>query len=207
MRNSIAPTHGALARLLLPIAFVFGIALAGPAGAASVRPLGLDEIIDGATTAFQGTCTENRTELDPQTNMVVTYTTFSVQDVLKGNVLATHTIKQIGGTLPGENLVYRVPGVPTFAVGQDYVVFLAGVSGSGFSSPIGLEQGRFTVRAEGAKLMVGNGRDFRDLTARMSPSLSPAAKAKIQQAAGPVREMDLGQFKQLVRSHLDGLKR
>ena len=183
------------------------LAFVAPAQAASVLPLYLDEVIDTATLAFEGTCIETHSARDAATHLVVTYTTFAVHDVLKGSVGVKHTIKQVGGSLLGENLVYRVPGVPTFAVGQDYVVFLAGVSGSGFSSPIGLEQGRFTVRAEGAKLMVGNGRDFRDLTARMSPSLSSAAKAKIQQAAGPVREMELGQFKQLVRSHLGGLQR
>ena len=195
MRNSIAPTHGALARLLLLFAFVFGLALAGPADAASVRPLGLDEIIDSATTAFQGTCTGNRTELDPQTNMVVTYTTFSVQDVLKGNVLATHTIKQIGGKLPNNAANFKVDGIPNFVVGQSYVVFLAGVSAAGFSSPIGLEQGRFDVRQDKAGLSVTVGRAPREGGAGASTLLGPGARV-------PSGRVDLDQFKQAVRARV-----
>ena len=183
------------------------IASASLAQAASVLPLYLDQVIDNSRLAFEGTCVETHSERDPATDMVVTYTTFAVHDVLKGSVGPSHTIKQIGGSLPGEGVQYRVAGVPTFEVGQDYVVFLAGVSASGFSSPIGLEQGRFDVREQGGKLLVGNGRDFRELASRMSPSLPAAARAKLAAAPGPVREIELGQFKQLVRNHVASVLR
>ena len=183
------------------IACLLGLAFTGPAGAASVRPLALDEIIDTATTAFEGTCTANRTEREAQTNLVVTYTTFAVKDVLKGAVGSTYTIKQIGGNMPAGELSYRVKGVPTFVVGEDYVVLLAGVSSAGFSSPIGLSQGKFTVQKDFSGSSVSNGRDFREMTANMPSGRIPAATAIVLgEAAAPVRHLGLDEFKQLVRA-------
>jgi hypothetical protein len=185
------------------VACLLGLALAGPAGAASVRPLALDEIIDTAAVAFQGTCTGNRTEREAATNLVVTYTTFAVTDVLKGTVQGTHVIKQIGGNMPAGELSYRVVGVPTFAVGEDYVVLLAGVSAAGFSSPIGLAQGKFTVQQDASGQRVSNGRDFREMTAGMPSVVLPEVTAKVLgEATAPVRHLGLDEFKQLVRARV-----
>ena len=185
-------------------AFLCALVYMAPSHATSVVPLYLEEMIDTSSVAFEATCTGNRTEVDAETGFVVTKTTFAVHDVLKGSVGTIHVIKQIGGSLPDEKLQYRIEGIPTFDVGKDYVVFLAGVSAAGFSSPIGLQQGKFSVRVDGATRKVRNGRDFQDMTSRMS-GLPSAAKAGIP--GGAVSEMDLDDFKQLVRSHLRGVQR
>jgi hypothetical protein len=131
-------------------AFLVWTSLAGSATAATVRPW------DSTRSSIPrrrlpGHLHRQSHERDPQTNLVVTYTTFAVEDVLKGTVPATHTIKQIGGNLAAEGTTLRVEGIPTFVVGQNYVVFLAGVSSAGFSSPIGLGQGRFSVRLDAGR--------------------------------------------------------
>lgn len=186
------------------IALACALAFLAPARAASVVPLYLDEIIDTATVAFEGTCLGNRSERDPLTNLVVTYTTFSVREVLKGGVGTTYTIKQIGGSLPDDNIRYRVEGVPKFTAGEDYVVFLAGVSAAGFSSPIGLAQGRFRVEGAPAARKVANGRDFKDLTARMSSHVPQRALDRMVNTPGAAKDMDLDDFKALVRAHTGG---
>ena len=189
-------------RKLIGCAMVLATCLL-PAHATSVRPLYLDEVIDTAAVAFEGTCVENRTEVDPATGFVVTYTTFQVSDVLKGQVGAMHTIKQIGGTLPGSNRIERrIDGIPTFAVGQDYVLFLHGVSSIGFSSPVGLSQGRFGIRVEHGKRVAGNGRDFRELASRMRGQLPARAASRLQSMEAPATEMDVEEFKQAVRNHV-----
>ena len=185
------------------LAILLSVAAILPARAASVLPLYLDEMIDTATTAFEGRVTANRTERDPATRLIVTYTTFEVVDVLKGAVGARHEIKQIGGKLPDEAMEYRVHGVPTFSVGETYVVFLAGVSAVGFSSPIGLSQGRFGVHEHAGGRRVANGRDFKDMTARITARLPEAARARVTQEEGPVRDLDLDDFKRTVRAHLE----
>ena len=183
------------------LAFLLALAAVFPAAATSVLPVGLDQMVGTAAVAFEGTCTENRTERDPATNLVVTYTTFSVHDVLKGPVGTTYEIKQIGGAMPG-GLIYRVDGVPRFREGQDYVVFLPGVSAAGFSSPVGLEQGRFVVTPTANGREVANGRDFRDLTAGIPASELPPSLQQQTKRAGPMRRLDIDEFKQLVRSRV-----
>src|ERR1700693_5674815 len=106
------------------LAALMSLAIALPAHATSVVPLYLDEIVDTATTVIQGTCTGNRSERDAQTGLIVTYTTFQVNDVLKGEVAATYIIKQIGGDLRDEGVKFKVESVPKFSIGESYVVFL-----------------------------------------------------------------------------------
>ena len=167
--------------------------------AASVLPMVLDEIVDSSAVAFQGICTGNRTERDPLTNLVVTYTTFDVKEVIKGNVQKTHVIKQIGGVMPSGEVSYRVHGIPKFAVGEEYVLFLAGVSSAGFSSPMGLSQGKFTVEQGDSGKMVSNGRDMRELTAKMPQADSLAIKEGS-------RKIGLDDLKRLTRARVENLK-
>ena len=162
------------------VAFALALCAALPARAASVLPLYLEDLAAQSTTVFQGQAIENRTVRDAATGLVVTYTTFEVTDVLKGTAGKTLEIKQIGGTLSGEAIQYKVLGVPTFTVGEEYFVFLAGVSSAGFSSPIGLSQGRFKVDTTSGAKRVSNGR---------------------------LKEVDLDEFKQVVRSHLRAVAR
>lgn len=185
-----------LNRLLF--ACLLGLVAVLPARAASVLPLFLDEIIDKSAVAFQGTCTDNRSERDER-GTLVTYTTFEVHDQLKGKAASTYTIKQIGGSLPDGSLNFKIEGVPSFTVGQSYVVFLPGVSSAGFSSPVGLSQGRFNIVAEGAGLKVTNGRDFKELTSRIPQQAMPKSALAKMQAAGPVTLLPLEEFKSIVR--------
>jgi hypothetical protein len=185
-----------LAILLQAAAWAF------PAHALTSLPLYLDELIDRSAVAFEGTCVSNRTERDALSGLVVTYTTFAVHDALKGSPESTHVIKQVGGTLPDESFTYRVHGVPTFNVGEDYVVFLAGVSAAGFSSPMGLGQGRFTVRSTPHGLEASNGRDFKDLAARLVDKMPERARAHLLESAGAVTAIDIDDFKDTVRNHV-----
>ena len=188
-------------RLLSAVACVTWLALAGTASAASVRPVALGELIDASAVAFEGTCVGNRTERDAATNLVVTYTTFAVKDVLKGDVAQTHVIKQVGGKMPDGQPSFSIAGVPNFSVGQDYVVFLAGVSSAGFSSPVGLAQGRFSVRRDKtAAAEVSNGRDFRAMTADLPAETLPAAIGAMRASPQSVHHLGLEEFKQLVRA-------
>jgi hypothetical protein len=183
------------------IACAVALGLAGRAGATTVLPLSLDDIVGTAAVAFEGTCIENRVDRDAATQLPVTYTTFAVHDVIKGAPGSTYTIKQVGGELPGKDVAFRIHGVPSFTVGEDYVVFLPQVSSAGFSSPVGLAQGRFSVRRDASgKTLAANGRDFREMTANIPEQDLPAAVAQgVAHAGAPVHDMEVDTFKQLAR--------
>jgi hypothetical protein len=178
---------------------LLGLLLCGPiaAMAASVLPLDLDAIIDGAATAFHGTCIETHSERDAQTGLIVTLTTFAVRDQLKGHAPQTHTIKQLGGRVG--DLVSWVDGIPSFTPGEEYVVFLYGVSTAGFSSPVGLSQGRFAVHGRPSGSVVGNGRDFREMMPAAAADTPASVRSQADAAPGRLIHMDLDEFKQLVR--------
>src|SRR6185437_5040077 len=180
---------------------LFLIAAAIPAQATSVLPVDLDHMVKSAAVAFQGTVTDVHTERDPQAgDRIVTFVTFQVDDALKGPVGSTYTLKQIGGRLPtGESL--RIDGIPSYTVGESYVVFLTGPSSLGLSSPVGLSQGRFRIETTAGGREVSNGRDFRDMTASIpQQALPPGARARFAQTPGAkVRALGLDDFKQLVR--------
>jgi hypothetical protein len=173
-----------------------------PAFATTILPLDLGQIVDQSANAFEGTVTDNRTGRDPQTGMLVTLTTFQVHDVLKGQPGATFTIKQIGGSSKDEGLHYRVQGVPRFEVGESYIVFLPGISSAGFSSPVGLSQGRFSIADGPQGREVSNGRDFREMTENVAGMVLPEQARAKAKADLPVRKLGLDEFKDMVRGHL-----
>ena len=185
------------------IAALLAVAAALPAFATSVLPVDLGQMIDQAAVAFQGTVVDVRTGRDPQTGTLVTMTTFRIDDVLKGAVPGSYTIKQIGGEDASTGLKFRAVGVPTYKTGETYVLFMNGVSSQGFTSPVGLSQGRFEVTSGDAGLEVGNGRDFRELT-QNHPDLQLPAQARASN--NPVRRIGLDDFKAMVRKHAGGKK-
>lgn len=158
--------------------FFCALALNGGAAATSVLPLGLERLHGDAKLIFLGECLSNSVELDHQSARVVTYTTFEVLETYKGKLEHTHTIKQIGGNLPGD-LNVHIPGVPQFEVGKRYVIFLPPASKLGFSSPVGLQQGMFRMKTDDTGTqIVSNGRDVGDLMENMAQSRMPSRVAE-----------------------------
>jgi len=128
------------------------------AAATSVLPVSLQRMAKTAEIIFHGTAIGNEVRLDQASGRVATYTSFRVIQVIKGNPGEIHTIKQIGGQLPGSNVRQVIHGVPRFAVGEEYVIFLPKPSSLGFASPIGLSQGKFDIRKLNGETMVSSGR-------------------------------------------------
>lgn len=178
------------------------------AAATSVLPVSLQRMASTAETIFHGTVINNEVRLDPASGRVATYTTFKVIEVIKGNPGATHTIKQIGGQLPGSHVRQVIHGVPRFAAGEEYVVFLPKASSLGFASPIGLSQGKFDIRKRDGDTIVSNGRSLaalmkttpqQDLPNR--PSAFASNRAPVLKAIdGQPASAHLTDFMQAVRS-------
>lgn len=125
--------------------------------ATSVFSVSLDRMAQKAHLIFHGKVISNEVRVD-SSGQIATYTEFKVMESVKGNIGSTHTIKQVGGRVPGREWQFEIQGVPKFFVGQEVVVFLPRPSRTGFSSPIGLSQGRFAIRDTLQGKMVGNGR-------------------------------------------------
>jgi hypothetical protein len=142
--------------------------------ASTLLPLDITALYQQAELVLLVESVSSNTEKEANTGLVVTYTTFNVLDVLKGEVSETYTIKQIGGVLEDNAGGFRVPGVPSFVSGQRYILFMPPVSELGFCSPVGLGQGMFGLSVIDNKEMVSNGRDFGELTKSIARESMPA---------------------------------
>lgn len=138
--NTIA-LHLLIATALLCPAFL---------GAATVRQMSLKEIVETADRVFVGTCIDVRSLRDGY-GLPATFVTFSVQEGIKGNLGKIITIKVIGG---GGGLL-RIEGMPAFHEGEEVLLALYPNSQYGFTSPVGLQQGKWTVveKTAGKKML------------------------------------------------------
>ncbi len=152
--------HKALRSFFLPVICVAGGLLAGLLNATTVVPVNFDQLVANADRVFIGTCSSVEAGSTPE-GLPYTAYTFSVAEVLKGDVGAAVTLRQLGLLEPqrvGGNMVkvFRIQGMPTYKVGQKFLLFLRADSELGLASPIGLFQGAFSIGldAEGAKVAV-----------------------------------------------------
>lgn len=128
--------------------------------ATSLLPITLEQLSTRATLIIYGEVLSNQVKPDEQSGQIATFTEFKVIDLIKGDAADTHTIKQIGGELKDRNMALRIHGVPRFQVGKNYVVFLPAKSKLGFSSPLGLHQGSFSVLNINGEQLVSNGHNL-----------------------------------------------
>ena len=186
------------ARFVAALAAVAALALdPGPATAASVAPLDLDQIVARSQQIVHARCTGTQSQSDPVLG-VVTVSTFVVLNRAKGAVGSTLTVRQAGGELNGLAVDYHVP---KFQVGDEYVLFMPAPSKLGLASPVGLAQGAFGVGQGRAGKEVGNGHDFAVLLAGVDAAMvPPGMAARLQQAPAARTRVDLGDFMTLLHA-------
>src|SRR5262249_23646894 len=103
--------------------------------AAMVLPFNVEEITGRAEKIFVGTCTQVEHTVNEQGFPIVTVT-FSVTEVLKGTVGDTITFRQLDPThqqqidphLISPWSAAALAGVPTYTLGEEAMLFLAGES-------------------------------------------------------------------------------
>jgi hypothetical protein len=136
------------------------------ASATQSRPLNLEEMTERAATIFSGRCLHVRVEADAKLRRNVTVATFRVERSIKGSSGKTITVR-----MPWASPEEFPAGVPSFASGDNVVLFLYGESASGMRAPVGLGQGRFRILSdkEGRKVAI-NDVGNRNLMQRVSAS-------------------------------------
>jgi hypothetical protein len=120
---------------------------AAPAGATTmVKRMELAELAGEAVRIVHGTVTDVQSGRDTA-GKPATWVTIAVTRTVKGDVGKTLTIKQWGVTEPlADGGIRRIAGMPRYTVGEEVVLFLRADSASGFTSPVGLDQGVYRVK-------------------------------------------------------------
>ncbi|MBD3267091.1 hypothetical protein GF373_10520 [bacterium] len=125
------------------IAIVFLIAGIHPVQANKIKPMSLDTLCLKAGLIFEGKCIDIKTGKDPQTGFLSTWYTFKILDGIKGGLKETITIKQYGGTEEGITLKAQMT---TYKEDETVVLFLYPSSRKGYTSSVGMSQGKFVVK-------------------------------------------------------------
>lgn len=145
--------------------------LPSTASATSTLPITLEQLSTRASLIFYGKVVSNQVRKDELSGRIATFTEFEIIDLIKGEAGTKHTIKQIGGYLKESKTALRIHGIPKFQTGNNYVVFLPKKSKLGFSSPLGLHQGSFSVLTIKGEQLVSNGQNLTE-----QPLADPADK-------------------------------
>jgi len=145
--------------IIISAAFCFlaGIPSYSPVRAVVVKQVNLAEITGSAKYIFSGQCINRVLEYDKNIEREVWVFTFRVDRMIKGRPRPRFSV------MLSKTLV-DMKQVPTYAIGDEVVLFLHPESRLGFTSPVGLGQGKFSVLnwVEGAKTVV-NGNNNRNL--------------------------------------------
>jgi hypothetical protein len=135
-------------RVLLATATVGLLADAAYARMASPPPLAT--MVRDAARIFRGHCMSARTDTVEIAGALlpVTVYRFRVGEHLKGGAAHTVTFRQLGAADGGKRDLGRLVGLPVYARGSEYVLFLLPASVAGMTSPAGAGDGAFAVQGE-----------------------------------------------------------
>jgi len=135
----------ALRRALCTVCTLVTLGMSTASLATTILPLDLAALTSAADRVFKGTVVAMRSGRDGR-GLPATWTTFEVEESLKGTLPRRLEIKQICTEAPlADGAIYRVPALPRYQVGDEVILFLHPDSTAGFTSPVGLGQGRFRI--------------------------------------------------------------
>ena len=185
-------------RLTASAATLALLAFVTPAVATTLLTLDLGALTSGADRVFVGRVL--RVESGPDASgFPATWTTFAVDDVVKGTLPATVTIKQVGAAPSAAGgAIFRVPGLPEYREGEKVLLFLNPDSAAGFTSPVGLAQGCFRVSGDGVGAVAENDLGNVNLgdaaaTARATSNVPPSAATSGATTSAPTTAANAAQ--------------
>lgn len=129
--------------LCIALAFLFQ-----PASAQRTVRMNLERMVTHAGLIVHGTVTNVTSSVDPRTNILSTFVTIAVKENFYGANEQTVTLKMAGGSSKRSTLKFSE--MPSFTVGEEIYSFFYAPSKYGFTSPVGMGQGKFTVIADAA---------------------------------------------------------
>jgi hypothetical protein len=174
--------------------------------ATTVIPPTFDELVGQAETIFEGTVTDVQSQWAGEGGQrhIVTFVTFKVNDVIKGEPGQSYTLRMLGGTIGDTTM--EVTDTPKFKQGDRDIVFVEN-NGRQFVPLVGIMHGRFRVQKDeqsGAdRVATNSGKPVGDL-ARLGQDKSAAigGHAHDHGTDANARSLSAAEFKAAVRAKL-----
>jgi hypothetical protein len=134
---------GKIKNITLVVVFIWGCFTASESMPVVVKQINLEDITMSARYIFSGQCVRSEQRYDAETNREAHFVTFAVSQMIKGEPVGEITFKM-------SKVAIDIGNAPTFKSGDEVILFLYGKSDVGFTSPVGLVQGTFSVRTSSA---------------------------------------------------------
>ena len=166
--------------------------------------MNIERIIADAAIIVHGTVAKVHYAIDPKTNLLSTFVTIDVKENLFGAEQKQITLKMLGGKTDRRTL--KLADMPQYVKGQEIVGCFFLPSTSGFTSPVGMGQGTFTVVTEPStgKRVIRSAAEQRQLFAGMKYS---SALARKEWQSGTAQEIDADEFTRTIRALITELKK
>jgi hypothetical protein len=114
-------------RALAFVAALGGVAALAPAYGSIARAVSFEQKVQEADEIVVGRCVKTKSTFDPSGRWIVTYSTFEVEDQLKGNPSHEVTVMTPGGTVG--SIRQETVGIPQFREGEEKLIFTASIAG------------------------------------------------------------------------------
>lgn len=114
-----------------------------PAFAQRSKPMNIEDLVKKSGVIIHGVVEKIESRKDEQAGLLVTYITINVYENFHGAATGQYTFKQYGGKVDG--IVYSPAGSPNYNENEEVVLMLYPQSKIGMQSPVGMEQGKFSV--------------------------------------------------------------
>ena len=110
--------------------------------------MNIERMVSDAALIVHGTVTNVESSADPQTHIIATSVTIAVLENFYGADQSTVTVKMVGGKTSKKTVKFAE--MPAFKVGEEIYSLFFAPSKYGFTSPVGMCQGKFTVQTDAA---------------------------------------------------------
>jgi len=185
------------------ILLLFIVAVQSIYGQRTIR-MNLERMVSDASIIVHGTVSKVETGIDPQTKLLATFVTIEVSENFFGAADRQISLKMLGGKSAKKTV--KLAEMPTFTVGEEIISLFFTPSKYGFTSPVGMAQGKFIIQTDpvSQKSFVRNGVNNTQLFSGIKNTKSTAKIAATNTSGGPIEAAD---FSQTIRSLVTILKK
>ena len=166
--------------------------------------MNLETMIEKAGMIVHGTVAKVETGADPETKIISTFVTINVKEDFYGAKEQQITLKMVGGKTAKRTI--RFSEMPKFVVGEEIISLFLPPSKYGFTSPVGMGQGKFSIQTDVKtdKQTVRNASRNSNLFSGVKNSSALAKKEWIQHSN---ENIELAELSQTIRSFVTILKK
>lgn len=166
--------------------------------------MNLEQLVSEAGIIVHGTVKNVETGVDQQTKLIATFVTIDVTENFFGAPDKIITIKLLGGK--SKTKTVKLAEMPVFSVGEEVVALFFRPSKYGFTSPVGMEQGKFIVYNDAAskRNIIRNGLNNEQLFTGFK---NKSAFAKVSSLQKTHENIEVADFSNILRSLITILKK